>query len=172
MSKSSDVKLINELFSEYKQMMYKIAFGILHNSHDAEDVVQDSFLWIINNLSKISQMSCHERHNYFASIAENRSIDIYRKRHNHPTENLEEQFDLYSNEPVEDTALSNVTVEEIKNAMNELPNRDYEILYMYLFKQMLPKEIGRVMGIPENNIRSYIKRARKRFANILHKRGE
>jgi hypothetical protein len=52
--------------------------------------------------------------------------------------------------------------------MNELSGKDYEMLYLYLFKQISTKEIGETMGISENNIRTYIKRARKRF---LHKRG-
>ncbi len=166
-----NAELINELFETYKEMMFKIAMGILHNRSDAEDAVQDAFLWIINNLSKITQIPCHERGNYFATIIEHRSIDIYRKKTNHPTENFDEQLDLRADERVEEAALSNATVDEIKSAMNELSGGDYEMLYLYLFKQMSPKEIGEAMGISENNIRSYIKRARKRFVKILHKRG-
>ncbi len=166
-----NAELINELFETYKEMMFKIAMGILHNRSDAEDAVQDSFLWIINNLSKITRIPCHERGNYFATIIEHRSIDIYRKKTNHPTENFDEQLDLRADERVEEAALSNATVDEIKSAMNELSGGDYEMLYLYLFKQMSPKEIGETMGISENNIRSYIKRARKRFVKILHKKG-
>lgn len=171
MSEKTDDNLLSELFTEYRQMMFKIAMGILHNKSDAEDVVQDAFLWIINNLEKISQIPCYERGNYFASIIEHRSIDILRKRSRHPTEDIEEQYELSSDERVEESALSSVTVEEIKSALNELSNRDYELLYQYLFKEMTPKEIGEVMGISENNIRVYVQRARKRFAKILHKRG-
>lgn len=171
MSKETDNKLISELFAEYKQMMFKIALGILHNKSDAEDVVQDAFLWIINNLDKILQIPCDERGNYFASIIEHRAIDIYRRRSNHPTEDLEEQFDLSADERIEEAALSNVTVEEIKNAMNELSDRDYELLYLYLFKQLSPKEISGLTGISEGNIREYIRQARKRFAKILRKKG-
>lgn len=171
MSNKSDDKLISELFVEYRQMMFKMAMGILNNESDAEDAVQDSFLWIINNFDKISQIPCHERGNYFASIIEHRSIDICRKKTNHPTEDFDEQLDLKANERVEETVLSNAAVDEIKSAMNELSSKDYEMLYLYLFKQMSPKEIGEAMGIPENNIRTYIKRARKRFIKILHKRG-
>lgn len=171
MSKESDDKLTSELFAEYRQMMFKIALGILNNRADAEDVVQDAFLWIINNLEKISQIPCYERGNYFASIIEHRSIDILRKRSLHSTEDIEEQYELSSNERVEESALSSVTVEEIKSALNELSNRDYELLYLYLFKEMTPKEIGEAMGISEDNIRVYVQRARKRFAKILHKRG-
>ncbi len=171
MPDNPDADLLNELFEAYRDMMLKIAMGILHNKSDAEDVVQDAFLWIINNLEKISQIPCYERANYFATIIEHRSIDIYRKRNAHPTDDIEEQYKLHSDGNVEETALSSVTVDEIKNAMNELSNTDYELLYLYLFKDMSPKEISNVMGISEQNSRVYIQRARKRFAKILHKRG-
>lgn len=171
MPKNSDDEFVNELFNTYREMMFKIAIGILHNKSDAEDVVQNAFLWIINNLSKISQIPCNERSNYFASIIEHRSIDIHRKHNAHPVEDIEEQYELGSNESIEETVLSSVTIDEIKDAMNKLSNTDYEILYLYLFKDMSPKEISKVMGISEKNISVYIHRARKRFAKILHKRG-
>ncbi|MCM1167173.1 MAG: sigma-70 family RNA polymerase sigma factor [Lachnospiraceae bacterium] len=171
MPKNSDNELVNELFKTYRQMMYKIALDILHNETDAENIIQDTFLWIINNLEKISQIPCHERGSYFASIIEHRAIDIYRRRSNHPIEDLEEQFDLSADERVDEAALSNVTVEVIKNAMNELSHRDYEMLVLYLFKEMSPKEISGAMGIPESNIRKYIERARKRLAKILREKG-
>ena len=44
MSKKSDDKLISELFTEYRQMMFKISLGILHNKADAEDAVQYFFM--------------------------------------------------------------------------------------------------------------------------------
>lgn len=171
MPESPEENFISALFSEYRQMMYRIAFNILGSRSDAEDAVQDAFLWIINNFEKISGIPCNERGNYFASVIEHRSIDIYRKRNAHPADDIEEQYALSSDEDVEKTALSNVTVEEIKAAMNELSNVDFEILYLLLFKDMRPKDISSVMGISENNIRVYIHRAKKRFAKILHKRG-
>ena len=61
MSKKSDDILISELFTEYRQMMFKIALGILHNKSDAEDVIQNAFMWIINNLDKITQIPCNKR---------------------------------------------------------------------------------------------------------------
>ncbi len=171
MQDSLDADLLNELFETYREMMYNIALGILHNEPDAEDAVQDAFLWIINNSSKILEIPCYERANYFASIIEHRSIDIYRKRKVHSTEDIEEHYELRSDESIEENALSSVTVDEIKTAMNELSSMDYELLYLYLFKDMSPKEISNVMGISEQNCRVYIQRARKRFAKILNKRG-
>lgn len=49
--------LLSERFTEYKQMMFKIAFGILNIKPDAEDAVQDAFLWFINDLEKVFRTS-------------------------------------------------------------------------------------------------------------------
>lgn len=171
MPKNPDEDFINKLFSDYRQMMYKVAYGILGNRSDSEDAVQDVFLWIIDNIEKISEIPCNERANYFAFIIEHRSIDIWRKRIAHPTEDIDEQYDLNSNEDLEKTVISDMTVDEIKSAMNELSNVDYEILYLYLFKKMSPKEISNAMEISELNIRVYIYRAKKRLIKILRKRG-
>lgn len=171
LQKNSDKELLAELFKEYRQMMFNVAMGILHNNSDAEDAVQNSFLWIINNLDKISQIPCHERGVYFALIVEHRSIDICRKRTGRQIEYIEEQYALCSNEYIAEKAISSVTVGEIKDALKELPDREYKMLYMYLFKEMSPKEISIAMGISEKNIRTYIQRARKKFMEILRKRG-
>ncbi len=171
MPKVPDEDFISKLFSDYRQMMYKVAYSILGNRSDSEDAVQDAFLWIIDNIEKIYEIPCNERANYFASIIEHRSIDIWRKRNAHPTEDIDEQYDLNSNDDLEQTVMSDMTVDEIKSAMNELSNADYEMLYLYLFKKKSPKEIGLVMGISELNIRVYIYRAKKRLIKILRKRG-
>ena len=171
MSKETDDKLISKLFAEYRQMMFKIAMGILHNKSDAEDVVQEAFLWIINNLDKIMQIPCCERGSYFASIIEHRAIDLCRKRQNHPMDDIDVQVDLISNENIEEAVLSSLTVEEIKRALNELSKRDSEILYYLLFMDYAPKEIAKALGISGKNISMYITRARKRLIKVLKKRG-
>lgn len=171
MSKKSGDKLISELFTEYRQMMFKIAFGILHNKSNAEDVVQEAFLWIINNFEKISRIPCNERAMYFANITKHISIDLCRKQKSHLTKDIDELYSVNTGHCVEDEVLSKLTVEEIKSALDHLSDRDYDLLYLYLFDKKSPKEIGTIMGIPENNVRVYIQRARKRFIKILKKRG-
>ena len=171
MPKMPDNEFMSELFQNYRQMMYKTALGILHNSSDAEDVVQNAFLWIIDNLDRISQIPCNERGFYFAKIIEHHSIDLLRKRNAHPTDDIDEKGELSSETDVEDAVLSKLTVDQIKSALEELSDRDYDLLYLYLFKEMKHKEIGEIMGIPESNVRVYIQRARKRFIKILKKRG-
>lgn len=171
MLEHSEEEFIKELFEQHRQMMYKTAFGILHNKSDAEDVVQNAFLWIINNFDKISQIPCYEMVFYFANIIEHLSINLINQQKRHPLEDIEEHKDIASEDSVEEQAYDNILTREIEQALEELSDRDFSLMYMYVLKQMKPKEIAEVMKIPEKNIRVYIERARKRLIKILKKRG-
>ena len=48
------------LYSEYKNLMYYTANRILRNSSDAEDVVHQAFLKVIEILDTISSPRCHK----------------------------------------------------------------------------------------------------------------
>lgn len=171
MPENPDSKLINELFAKYRQTMFKIAFGILHNKSDAEDAVQNAFLWIINNVDKISQIPCYERGFYFATIIEHISINLINKQKRHPSEDIEAHPEFVSDRSVEEQANDNIMIKEIERALEELSDRDYSLMYLSVFKQMKHKEIAEALDIPEKNINVYIERARKRLIKILKKRG-
>lgn len=171
MSDNSETEPIKELFKTYRQMMYKTALGILRSASDAEDAVQNAFLWMINNPEKVARIPRSEIPLYLTYITEHSSIDIYRKQRSHAADDIDEHYELSSERFVEEEALSNLTVIEIRNALSELSDRDYDLLYLYLFKDKNYREIGKIMNIPENQVRVYIRRARKRFIKILKERG-
>lgn len=172
MPETLNLEAVKELLSAYRQMMYKIAYGILHKKADAEDAVQDASLWIINNFNKVYDIPCNERGFYIASIIRNTSINLLNKQKRHIEYDIDEyQENIASDLSVEEAVVSKCTVEEIKEALKELSDSDYTLMYLYAFKEMKPKEIAEIMGISEKNIRVYILRARKRLIRVLKKRG-
>ena len=72
------------IYLEYRDMMYDIAYDILHNVHDAEDVVHHAFLKVAENMHKIGDSKCPKTKGYIVTIVENRAIDIYRAKQAHP----------------------------------------------------------------------------------------
>ena len=171
MPKNSDDKLISQLFVEYRQMMFKIAMGILHNEYDAEDVVQDAFLWIINNLDKISQIPCNKKACYFATITEHLSLNAINKQRTHPTDDIDEHMDICSDISVEKNAFEKITVDEIKKIIRTTSETDRLILRLYLFEGRSYKEISRIAGISEGGARINVHRARKRLAKMMREQG-
>lgn len=171
MSKETDDILINGLFAKYRQMMFKIAMGILHNKSDAEDVVQEAFLWTINNLDKISQIPCNRWACYFANIIEHRSLNLINRRRAHPTDDIDEFKDLTSDISVEKAVVERITVERIKQIIRSMSEKDKLMLRLYLFDKRSYKEIADIAGISEGNARICVHRARKRLAKLLKEKG-
>ena len=171
MSKKTDDKLISELFTEYRQMMFKIALGILHNKSDAEDIIQNAFLWIINNLDKISQIPCNKRACYFANIIEHISLNVVNKQRTHPTDDINEHVDICSDISVEKKSVEKITIAEIKQIILTMSETDRLILRLYIFEGRSYKEISEIAGISEGNARICVYRARKRLAKLLREQG-
>lgn len=64
-----DKEKFEQLYALYKDKMYKVAYQILHNRHDAEDAVHDSVIAIIDNLEKIKKIKLSrnmELHCYYS----------------------------------------------------------------------------------------------------------
>lgn len=171
MSKKSDDEFISELFTKYRQMMFKIALGILHNKSDAEDAVQETFLWIINNLDKISQIPCNKRACYFANITEHISLNVVNKQRTHPTDDINEHVDICSDISVEKKSVEKITIAEIKQIIRTMSETDRLILRLYIFEGRSYKEISEIAGISEGNARICVYRARKRLAKLLREQG-
>ncbi len=169
MPDNPDAKLIKEQFATYRDMMCKIAKDILCNDFLAEDAVQEAFLHIIKDPDKISRIPVENRGRYLNTVVKNACYDLLRsekRRHECNIDGLEICFNS-----ADDEALSALTVEEIRNLLNELPEKDQEILYLYLFNDYDPKDIAEALNIPKRQIGTYLGRARKRLIKLLKERG-
>lgn len=169
MPKDPSNEFVNELVNTYRYMMFKIAKGILCNDFLAEDAVQNAFLHIINNPDKILEIPVEKRGGYLNRTVTNACYDLIRKEKQKNECNIDD-FEICS-DSLDDEILSALTVEEIRTLLNELPERDQEILYLYLFNDYAPKEIAKNLHIPKRQISTYIERARKRLIKLLEERG-
>ena len=49
--------ILEQIYLEYRGLMYHVAYKILHNEQDAEDAVHHAFVKIAENIKKISPFS-------------------------------------------------------------------------------------------------------------------
>lgn len=94
-----DKEKFEQLYALYKDKMYKVAYQILHNRHDAEDAVHDSVIAIIDNLEKIKKINCHETWSYIVTIVKSRAFNIYQRKGKRSEREAKEQD--YRNYPCE-----------------------------------------------------------------------
>ena len=72
-----------KIYLEYGEMMYNIAFNLLQHEQDAQDAVQQAFVSIAENIADIDEPGPKTK-GYVAVIAENKAIDLLRRRKRQP----------------------------------------------------------------------------------------
>lgn len=60
-----DREFCRKLSEQFDSAMYHVAYGILKNSADAEDAVQESYIAIINNLFEILYIIFDYSHKHY-----------------------------------------------------------------------------------------------------------
>ena len=100
-NQSSEEQFI-DVYNTYKRLVYHTAYKIMGDSYLAEDVLQEVFLYVAKNFSKIHRENCHELAAYLVSCSRSRAYDMLRKQREEP---LEEVPDAPDDAPVPDDAV-------------------------------------------------------------------
>ncbi len=162
-----------KIYQRYEGRMYAAAYKILNNAEEAEDVVHDSFLSVIDNLDKIFENNCHKTWNYLVTIVKNKAIDQYKRNQKHGKVSFTEQTDserrnLFKCEQgIDRSEISDILAELIL----ELSEQYRAVIYMYYYQEFSFAEIAKDLNISENNARQIASRARKVLAEKLSERG-
>jgi RNA polymerase sigma-70 factor (ECF subfamily) len=138
---------------EHSRFVFKVAHGVVHNSHDAEDVVQEVFLRV--HRSKTSGVA--DMRAWLARIAFRLALDRLRKP---PGINLEE-LEMPSGDPdAERLAIHRQGLERTRKLIAALPEELRYPLLLSALEELNSRQIGEVLGIPESSVRGRIFRAR------------
>lgn len=99
--------------------------------------MQDAFVNVINHLEKIREINCNETRFYLVIIVKNISLNKLKKKQRHPEVDIDEVFDAQSDENVEAEALYKINSEVIREALCELSDKDYEIMFYTISRSIL-----------------------------------
>ena len=100
-------------------------------------------------------------------IAINHSLTFLRKKKIYFTEIEDDKmYDVKDDELEEKLALE-FRIEELQNAIAELPLQIRTIVNLFLFEEMPQEEIAKTLDIPAGTVRSYYHRAKKKIFEKL-----
>ncbi len=148
--------LIEFLYTEYKQIMYKTAVSILHNNEDAEDAVHEAFLRVIKNISGFRKYSCDENLSYLVIAVRGIALNMLNAKNSQ----TKLPDDILSAEDVEKTAEINITYEQALEKINNLSPSLKNIATLMWVNQLTEKEISQLLNMNINTVRSSVSRAR------------
>lgn len=143
--------------------MYNVAFRLVHDKDEAEDVLQEAFISAFRSLDHYRGESTFGA--WLKRIVINKGINALKKR---KMERLPEddRFDLMEDEEDEFEGYP-LSVEKVKAAIEQLPDGYRMVLSLYLIEGYDHGEIAEIMGISESTSKSQFNRSKKKLREIL-----
>ena len=142
-----------EIYIQYRNLMYTVAYRVLNNSEDAEDAVHTAFMRIAKNI-EIIKTDGDKTTGLMITIARNAAIDLYRKRSKQSTVELMEDIAAPESEPIMD---------ELAACILKLPERQRGILLLKYYHGYHNDEIAQLMGLSAVNVTKIIQRAKEKL---------
>ncbi len=149
----------------YSTLLFRIANSVLRSRTEAEDVVQDVFLRVVQH--RLTLSTVRDMRVWLVRIAWNLALD--RKRRKRP-EQLDEAF---AQSLASATMPADAVIEEaqrfraVLREMERLPKAERHVLLLSAIEELDTAEIAAVLGRSESAVRALLSRARGRLRERL-----
>ena len=171
-----DPDALRDLISSQQTYVYSIARGVMHNDADAADMTQEAFIRVLRSLHTYRGETKFTTWLY--RLATNVCLDELRRR-GRPVQSLDEveagapSIDPPDHDPwsrPETWSDAAETATEVHAALAQLGTPQRLALTLFYFDDMRYEDIAQVMNVPLNTVKSHIRRAKERLADILRSR--
>ena len=135
-----------QFYSRYNKLVYGIAFSILKNKQDAEDIVQIVFTKIYS-IEKNKLPSSNEA-SWLYSVTKNETINYLKNKKNNI--DLESIYELEDNNNEIDKIINQDKYNRIISKLNE---KEREIVSLKILSNLSFEEIGKILNVPTGTIK-------------------
>lgn len=173
---SGDEPAFAELISRFRDKIYYVAYRMMGNHLDADEVVQETFVRVYNKRQELDNVSYFST--FLMRIATNYAIDLLRKRKGHSTMEGDSsalpgdtQLDLARQVDTPQEIFENKRLmEEIQKALDTLPPRQRMTAILHDVEGYTKQEIAEIFECPQATVRSNLHIARTKLKKILKNR--
>ena len=145
------------LVQRYMREAFSIAYRMLGQRQDAEDLVQDAFLVALRKIGSIQPGRPFAP--WFFRVLVNRGINARRGRARHPTAALPEDLAASTAPPSAEVERHEIH-DRVHEVLDRLPERERVIVELSDLEGFNSTEIGEILGIPPGTVRWELHRAR------------
>lgn len=162
-----------EIYETFQSDVYYFILKTVHNDRElAEDLTQDTFIEILQNIHKLEEPAAFI--SWSKQIAYHKCTDFFKKRKDLLVDENEDGYSVFDtmeeeNEDfIPDAALEK---EDLKNTIiqmiNDLPGEQRSAIILRYFNEISVKEIAQIQGVSEGTIKSRLNYGRKAIKNAV-----
>ncbi|ESA35202.1 rna polymerase sigma sigma-70 family [Leptolyngbya sp. Heron Island J] len=156
------------LYDRYSRLVYTVAFRILNNGPEAEDLTQEIFLNLWQKQTYNPKRSALSR--FLSTVTRNRAIDRVRSRSIRrrilkglvPQSQPVTSFSL----PVEQASLGERS-QRVREALKNLPEKQRELLWLAYYHGFSQSEIANHTNIPLGTVKSRMRQGLLKLKGTL-----
>ncbi|MBE9012407.1 sigma-70 family RNA polymerase sigma factor [Pseudanabaenaceae cyanobacterium LEGE 13415] len=162
---AQQVKALDVLYDRYGKLVYSLAFRILNNIEEAEEVTQETFLrlWQRSNLYQPNRGSLS---GFLITMTRSRSLDRLRSRS--AAQAKIQRFGIFSQgasdyNPALEFAMVQERSHRVHKALQQLSSADRQLLETAYYEGLSQSEIAKRHGIPLGTVKSCARQALKKL---------
>jgi RNA polymerase sigma-70 factor (ECF subfamily) len=156
-----------KLYETSFSILFRVACRVTNSPEAAEELCHDAYIRLHEKNMVFPNLQ--EATYWLIRVVKNAALN-YAKRKTRERKVYQRAFkeDARQEETGEIRLVKKETREEVQEALNKLPENLKIVLILKEYSEMNYREIGRVLGISEGNVKVRVFRARERLAALLH----
>jgi RNA polymerase sigma-70 factor (ECF subfamily) len=145
--------------NEYREMVFRIAYGYVKSTHDADDIAQEVFLKLYKNKRAFTDEEGKKAWLIRVTMNQAKSLlsSVWRRR---VTELTEAELSSLSRDSL-----------ELYDFVEALPPKYRTVIYLFYYEEYSVKEIAEILKIRESTVTTQLNRARGQLKTTLLKEG-
>ncbi len=165
-----DTDAFRLIVEQYQKLVAHIVFRMIPIVHTREDLCQDVFVKVYQNLKSFRFQS--KLSTWIAKITYNRCLNYLEKKKVPLFDDMTaddvgiDDFSLAVNQPDSDVVSLDLS-DRVRMAIEKLPIKYRTVITLYHLEEMKYDEIAEIMQLPEGTVKSYLFRARKALKDLI-----
>lgn len=151
------------LYKKFSPRMFAICLRYANDKQSAEDILQEGFIKVFNNLDKFRADGSFE--GWIKRIFVNTSIEYYRK--SIVAKRYVEIEKVYNHQSKEESAVSKLMKKDLMSMVQRLPVGYRTVFNLYAIEGYTHREICKLLEISEGTSKSQLARARAMLQRML-----
>lgn len=159
--KNGNIQAFGYLVERYSKLSFSVAYNVVKNYDDANDIVQESMILAFENIQKFNMDSKFSTWLY--RIVFNHALRFSKKK-----KFFGEIEDVRDSDETEDVLdFHEHHFEKLANAISGLKENERFVLELYYYHNQSVKEIATVCSISESNVKVLLFRSRKKLSELM-----
>ena len=164
----SDRELFEKIYDNYQKQMFYVIYKKIQDRQYAEDALQNLFIRIATNITKLRTLNEEETQYYLYTCAKNAAIDMNKKLSKIKAVSLEEFYNIPDNS-YKYTAKEFEEKDYVVSLLQKLPDKYSDVLYCRYVTGLNDYEISIALNRKINTVRQQMSRGKKQFIALYEK---